>query len=174
MPTDFSSALARLLKDAELRRRFRDDPAATVDELLSEPSDRAALLEVDPDQLDEQAEGLVRKRFTEVAKLLPRSMASLGASAFSFFSEHAANFWPEGRRRHIDDAASFARYLRRRGVSAACEAELNAAIFAGGERLVAVRLSRIIVGRRRRRALQILFRHPRPTRQIFFYLGALG
>lgn len=174
MSLDFTTALARLLRDVELRRRFRVDPHATANELCSEASARAALLEVDVDQLDEQAEGLVRKRFAEVAELLPRSVARLRGTALPLFKEHAASFWPEGHRRHIEDAAGFARYLQRRGVSAACEAELHAAIFGGSRRMAAIRLTRIIVGRRTRRALQILLRYPQPARQIFIYLGAIG
>ena len=55
--------VGRLVTDEELRRRFEEQPAAVIDELIAEglrltPVERDALLEIDPSACDRFAEQL--------------------------------------------------------------------------------------------------------------------
>src|SRR5262245_47434545 len=109
---NFNTALGRLLRDPVLRLQFRGEPAAAVRALELRESDRHRVLGVDADQLDRQAEELLRKRFHEVARLMPRTIERLGADAYDEFERYAIGYWPSGHRRHVDDAARFGEYLR--------------------------------------------------------------
>lgn len=108
---DFVSALARLLTDRTLRDRHREDPEAVADALDCMGYDADKLIALDPAQIAEQADGLIRKRYHEVRALLPETMAHLGGRATRLFFEFAENHWPDGHRRHQEDALAFCRSL---------------------------------------------------------------
>jgi hypothetical protein len=165
MPADLTTVLGRLLSDPALRAEFRRDPAATA-RILD-----ADLEGLDPDELDQQAAALVDKRFNEAAKILPRTMALLGGDAEALFREHAAGFWPEGHRRHPEDAAAFGRFLEARGLPRS-RSELHRLRFAMGGGRAAFRLvPDAWVGGRPRRALQVLYRRRGAVRSVAIYLG---
>ncbi len=156
---DFTTALTRLLSDPKLRQAFREDRAALAARLgLIEP-DAAALVALDADDLDEQARMLIRKRFAEVARLLPETIHRLGAAAEQAFSDYAAAHWPTGHDRHPRDAAAFGLHLIRTGNVNACRAEIHRVAFASGRRRWAVHLVPVLTTRgRSRTVLQILHR----------------
>ena len=108
---DSVSALARLLTDRTLRDRHREDPEAVAAALGCAGVDADKLIALDPTQIAEQADGLIRKRYHEVRALLPETMAHLGGRAVRLFFEFAENHWPYGHRRHQEDALAFCRSL---------------------------------------------------------------
>lgn len=168
MPAEFTTILGRLLTDPELRRRFRRDPASAARALDADPSSLAA---IDPDGLDLQAETLLEKRLHEVSKLLPRTVAGLGIRGAPAFREYACAHWPEGHRRHAEDAAAFGSFLRERGFPL-CRSELNRHLFTMGSASWAIHLvADARVGGRSRRAIQLLFRRRGVVRSLAVYLG---
>ena len=165
MPADLTTVLGRLLSDPALRAEFRRDPEATA-RLLD-----ADLSGLDPAELEHQAETLVVKRFSEVSKILPCTIALLGGDAERVFRAHAALFWPEGHRRHAEDAAAFGRFLEERELPFR-RSELNRLRFAIGRGRVAFRfVPDAWVGGRARRALQVLYRRRGAVRSVAIYLG---
>lgn len=168
MPADAATVLGRLLADPVLRASLRRDPASVARTLEADPQ---LLADLDPKGLEEQAQGLVDKRFHEVAKLLPITITCLGASAAAVFAEHAAAFWPEGHRRHALDADAFGRFLEGRGLPA-CRSELNRLRFGmSGGRLGLRWVADAQVHGGARRALQILYRRRGAVRSVALYLG---
>jgi hypothetical protein len=168
VPSDAATVLGRLLADPAARAMLRRDPLLAAGALDADP----ALLEsLDLDGLEEQARGLVEKRFHEVAKLLPWTVAGLGPEAPAVFARHAAAFWPEGHRRHALDAESFARFLESRSLPL-CRSEVNRLRFGmGGSRFGIRWVSDALVEGRSRRALQILYRRRGAVRSLALYLG---
>jgi hypothetical protein len=168
MPADFTTVLGRLLADPALRAELRRDPGAVARAL---DADAAALHEIEIDDLERQAETLLDKRFHEVAKLLPLTVAGLGAAAPEVFREHALGHWPEGHRRHAADASAFGRFLEGRGLPRSAS-ELHRLRFAMGTgRLSLGFVADAWVGGRPRRALQLLYRRRGAVRSLAFYAG---
>jgi len=108
---DFTTALARLLSDAELRAEFATHPAAVASRLADHRDDVAALLAIDPAELETQAVGLVRKRTGQVAALLPQTWNQLPDASTRFADFAAGQPWPEGHQRHLNDAVQFGAWL---------------------------------------------------------------
>ena len=73
---DFTTAFARLLVAPALRRTYRHKPAAVARQLAVAESQRKAFCNLDPDNLERQAAGLISKRRYEVAQRRPRIQAS--------------------------------------------------------------------------------------------------
>ena len=139
---DFTTALARLLSDPVVREAYATDRRRTARRLSVRDADLDAFVSLDVADLMEQAEGLLRKRFHEAKRLLPSTLAQLGPQARAHFHAYATARWPEGHRRHLDDAESFCRYLTERGVSGVCPAEWNRMRFATSQRRWSVHLIR--------------------------------
>jgi hypothetical protein len=168
MPADATSVLGRLLADPALRAELRRDPGALARTLDVDPAELEGL---DPAGLDAQAETLLEKRFHEAGKLLPRTMAGLGAEAKPLFRSHAERSWPQGQRRHAQDAAAFGRFLEERRLPR-CRSELNRLRFALGHGRLSFGFVRDAwVGGRSRSALQILYRGRSGVRSLALYLG---
>ena len=166
MPADLTTVLGRLLVDPALRAELRRDPARVARML---DADALALREIEGDDLERQAETLVDKRFREVGKLLPLTLASLGAAAARIFREHALLHWPEGHRRHAADAEAFIRFLEERKLPRSAS-ELNRLRFARGRGRLSLRfVADAWVGGRPRRALQLLYRCRGAVRSLVFY-----
>lgn len=170
MEIDFQRALALLLRDAGMRCRLRDDPGAIIAQMKLDEADAAALNAISAAALDQQAHTLVRKRFSEVAAFLPRTLATLN-NAFEQFEEFAAGFWPEGHRRHFEDALAFARWLTRRSPGYVCSSERNRLEFIASGRRLGLRARKLMLGRRSRQAIQLFIRWNRRPREWTFYLG---
>jgi hypothetical protein len=168
MSADLTIALGKLLSDAALRERLRRDPEA-ASTLLD--INVATLRELDLEGLEAQAQGLIDKRFHEVAKRLPRTLAGLGARTAGTFREYATGVWPEGHDRHLQDAAAFGDFLKRRGLPV-CRSELNRVRFTCGRMPISIRLAPDVwVAGRSRWAVQVLIRRAAGVRSLAFYLG---
>lgn len=173
MGCDFTTALARLLSDRELRRRFTRDRAAAVEELGVSVEDREMVLRLDAEDLEAQARTLLQKRLHEVRRLLPVTFEQLGSAASDLFLSHAAVYWPTGHNRHLTDAVEFGGFLLRNRVHELYLAEYHRARFALTKQRWNLRLiRRYRIHGLRKCALQVLYRaRAGRTRQFVLYFG---
>ncbi len=105
-------ALARLYTDDRLRARFFAEPERVAVEIGLAPEDAERLLAVDRSRIELFAESLRIKRFGEVRRLVPRTLAAIGEEALrERFFEFARDFTPEGVHKHHADALAFAAHL---------------------------------------------------------------
>lgn len=153
---DEVSLLARLLGDAELRRRFVGDSQQVARELTDDPPTIEFLMKLDHVQLESQAETLVAKRKHEVSQLLPETWERLGSSSASLFKSYTTkSIWPDGHDRHVKDAQSFGSSLVGRARGELVMTELHRVRFILSRRRLFVRIVRGgLIGFR----IQILFR----------------
>lgn len=108
---DVVSALAHLLSDQVLRERFIAEPRHVAMKLGLQGRDLEVVCKLDALDLERQATTLLKKRWHEVSKLIPRTIAGL-EDGYSVFKYYAREHWPEGHRKHVEDAAGFLRFLR--------------------------------------------------------------
>lgn len=99
--------LACLLKSGALRDRYALDPEGVLAALHIRKSEWPAFASLPPDDLEFQSRILLRKRFTEVKKLLPQTCASLGDPAWAAFQSYGREHWPSDTGGAIEDALSF-------------------------------------------------------------------
>lgn len=111
-PENVVEALALLLSDAGMRRRFSENADIVINELKLNAQDRRLLQSVSAQQLEIQAQLLIKKRLREVYKIVPLTMKGLGTTVFSVFAQYAVQYWPQSHRRHEQDAARFCAYLK--------------------------------------------------------------
>jgi hypothetical protein len=170
---DFITALGRLLRDADLREAFVTNAAATVGSLGSSEAVRAALLSLEPADLEFQARGLLRKRFDLVRRVLPLTCQSLGAKAWPVFEDYARVCWPSGTLMEARDAEGFCSRLVRSHPEAVSRSESNRVQFAFGHRKAAVHwVGDLVINNRIRSGLQIFLRLNRfAWREHHVYLG---
>jgi len=109
---DFTTALARLLRDPAQREAFARDTAGVTQQLHVRADDRAAFERLVPEELEAQAMVLLRKRFREVEVRLPSTCAAHGPGCWRLFLAHARRGWPASASA---DALSFCEWLRERG-----------------------------------------------------------
>lgn len=172
MAIELTTALGRLLRDASLRQQYRQDPTGIARTLAVREDLLSALAGLDPDELDLQAEVLLRKRFQEVERLLPQTVTRLGPVAYQQFMRYASSAWPEGHLRHVEDSARFGSYLLEHARADVCRSELNRVAFLAGRRRFAVHWAPgIWLDGRRRHAIQVVYRRRGTPRQFFLYLG---
>jgi hypothetical protein len=112
---ELEGALARLYTDDALRERFFADPAREAATLGLSGDEAARLAASDRGRIDLFADTLRVKRFGEVSRLLPRTLAAAGEERFrQLFFEFATTFVPEGVHKHTADALAFASRLTAR------------------------------------------------------------
>ena len=105
--------LAVLYTDAALRQRFSIAPESVAEEFGIDAAAARQLADLPSAQVGGFARSLLRKRMNEVGRLLPATSRVLGARFAPLFESHAAQFQPQGLRRHFDDAVAFAAFLSR-------------------------------------------------------------
>ena len=111
---DFVSALAQLLVNPALRDTFSSNPQTAADLINITGADRQMFVSLPVAQIERQARLLITKRMREAFVMLPLTVKALGSSAAAYFSEYAAEYWPDTYRRHAMDALSFCNFLRSR------------------------------------------------------------
>ncbi len=170
---DLVTALGRLLTNPELRGVFNRDPAAVARRLVVAHEHLEAFLAIDHNGLETQSRALVTKRYHEVARLLPVTIAWLGEDSSAHFFDYAAGRWPKGHRRHLEDAIEFCAYLGRKRVKKICRAEYNRLRFVLARRRWAVHfVPDFPQAGRTRPAIQLLVRWGgRGTRQGALFIG---
>jgi hypothetical protein len=162
---DFQSALTRLLSDSPLRTRFREAPFAVATELVGDTALVSTLCALDSDQLDRQAETLLRKRQAHVAEIIPRTWKQSGGTAAALFREFAEQSpWPSGHRRHFQDAAGFCEFLKSSTLILPVAAEYHWAAFVADNRRLAVRFDlKLPIAQGTRVGLQLFCRNRQGT-----------
>jgi hypothetical protein len=112
---ELEGALARLYTDDALRERFFADPESVGSTLGLDGDESARLASSDRARIDLFADTLRTKRYGEVSRLLPRTLAAAGEGEFrSLFFEFAKTFIPEGVHKHNADALAYANWLAER------------------------------------------------------------
>ncbi|KAB2644307.1 MAG: hypothetical protein DVB27_12325 [Verrucomicrobia bacterium] len=173
-PIDFISALGQLLSDGALRDALAADPGAVAARLNLRESDRAALVQLVPADLEFQADILLRKRFGLVRRIIPETCRSLGAEAWPLFRAYARHHAVARESSGARDAHDFCLDLHQHRPAGLCQAERNRLHFAFSQSRFALHLIR------RRpapwqcpRALQFFLRLGRRRwREMTFYVRA--
>jgi hypothetical protein len=146
---DFTTALARLLRDGAWRDSFRENPSETADALHVRVADRAAFVSLSPNELEAQADTLLRKRIDQVKQFAPELCAGLGERLWPQFREYARRHWPE---KASDDALRFCEKISATDPRVVSKAEINRLRFTASNRCIC--LCRIGAFK-----IQILFRN---------------
>lgn len=150
--TEFSEALGRLLTDGQLRDFFAVDPHGAIASLCDDAHVRAELIALKIEELEFQAEVLLRKRFDLVKKFLPSLICRLETQAWPLFKDYSRTRWLQA----AEDALGFAEYARTLSPEQIDSREVNRLQFALGRRQF-LKLHWITIGPSRP-ALQVLFR----------------
>lgn len=171
MGLDLTTALGRLLTDAELRSQFFSNRAATVKRLEVDPAVAVVLQRLNEQAFECQARGLIDKRFHEVVNMIPMTIRHLGENARTWFSQYAESFWPGTHRRHLIDAIEFCRYVHGLRPGVCCRSERNRLEFRLARRRFAIHfVSDYYVAGKRRLAIQVLAQTNDgiPTENVFY------
>lgn len=156
---DFSTVLARLLSDGALRDAFAADRKAALAGFSLGGDDQQALENLDPEDLEFQAEILLRKRFDLVLRHLPTTCRKLPGEGRPDFIGYARCRWSGGEFAQQVDALEFCRFLRTHRPGAVDAEEENRLVFAtSGRRWAWFGILSWDEKGRRRPAGQILFR----------------
>lgn len=166
---DLPTILARLLRDGELRDKFRRAPTTALASFALSEEDQQALLALSPEDLEFQSRILRRKRFDLVRQLIPKTCSHLDEQGWLPFADYSRYQWPKG---HEQDAVAFLAYLTNLSLLPKEPAERNLLRFLSGSSKLALYL--VSVADRRGRArirLQILYRRRKNWRQVHLYFG---
>lgn len=137
---DFITALGRVLHDGTLRDAFAHDATAFVKTIDLRESDQASFLRLSPTDLEVQARVLLRKRFDQVRRLLPRTCQALGKSAWEHFVVSVRSSEAYGNDTKVQDAYRFCTHVARVQTSGVCAREFNRCRFAISRRGVSLHL----------------------------------
>jgi hypothetical protein len=110
---DLVTAIGRLLHNRQLRIEFEHAPEAVAIRLGLTDADSETFVRLDIGGIARQAEGLLSKRWHEVADLIPETTKELGREGRDLFRFYASNSWPAGHRRHYVDAFNFLKFLKK-------------------------------------------------------------
>ena len=120
-----AEAIAQLLSSCELREQFEHSPENVADQLCIAAEERRAFVGLSVEQLNRQSETLLNKRWHEVCRLAPKTIAMLNEQAEEVFRYYATNDWPIGHRRHPVDAFRFLHFLMANKLGQPDQAELK-------------------------------------------------
>lgn len=121
---ELQSALARLFTDAELRRRYQEDPRSVGTALGIGREEMEQWLALSSEQIANFSDGLLRKRLAAVRSLLPRSAKRLGHALDESFYAWAQTVPSQGMDHHLRDAWIFADRLLSENVASPWERDL--------------------------------------------------
>ena len=167
---DFTTALGRLLTDAELLSAFTQNPSLVADQLNVAKEVRAYFVTLSPQQVATQAKLLITKRMKEVYKFLPYTFQTYPETA-QHFKTYASTYWPKSYRRHLEDAHQFCLYLKTHHLFAA-QSEFNRIRFLqSGKRFRLTWATDVLIKGQRLPALQVFYRNKKTDGQWRFYIG---
>jgi hypothetical protein len=173
--TDFITAFGRLLRKGSLREAYAREPEKVADQLEIAVAHRAAFLALDPEDLEFQAEVLLRKRFDLVTRILPETCAQAGVQAWPWFNEFARDEWPAHTDTPVVDALKFCAHLISKCGSSPVDREFNRIRFVASKTVFAFHLlRRVCLHGRRRSCLQVLIRTPGRCWHEFLIFLSLG
>ena len=108
----FVQLLADLLADPRVRDELVHSPQELFARYELTLAEQRSLEAVNIQQLEEQAQSLIRKRWHAVARLIPDTIGSGPQQEMrSLFEFYATRHWPGDFRRHWLDAHEFLRFL---------------------------------------------------------------
>lgn len=108
---DDIESLALLLRSPQARAMLAKSSEALQDKYGMDDSSIEFVLSLDQEQIEEQAESLLRKRLFEIRFYAPSTLASLGDQTMHLFKSTVSEYWPAGGRRHMLDAKQFLEHL---------------------------------------------------------------
>jgi hypothetical protein len=175
---DFHTAFGRLLRDGSLRDAHALNAQAVMEQMAVRERDRPPLLQLVPDDLEYQAEVLLRKRLDALRPLLPETIQWLGSETWPVFHHYARTHWPTGIHPVLHDAYDFGLHLRQGRAESLCETEWNRLEFVIKRRRAAIYLLRPMNGDKQRRRQQWRWQFLvgnvfgfKRRREIFFWFG---
>jgi hypothetical protein len=173
---DNITALGRLLRDGVLRDAYAAQPSQTVEKLGVAESDRPPLLQLNSEDLEFQAQTLLRKRFETVSRLIPITCSNLREAAWSLFMAYARSHWPAGQPMQVLDARDFVRCLQEKHGSAIAPSETNRIRFALSQHRISIHfLKTFPLHSRPRHAVQLFFRFlPNRWSELLLYFALSG
>jgi hypothetical protein len=145
------------LHDGALRDAFARDASTFVKAINLRESDHAAFLRLSPTDLEVQARVLLRKRFDQVRRLLPRTCLALGKSAWEHFVSSIRSNETRGSSPFVEDAYQFCAHANRVRPGSVCAQEFNRCRFANGHQRASLHLVKHSVNHRLP-AIQLLIR----------------
>ena len=154
---DFTTALARLLQDGLLRNRLIASPESVIRQMELCETDRVALLALNAEDLEFQAQVLLHKRFDALRRVIPKTCEHLSDKTWPLFYEFARNYWPKDSPATAFDAYAFCSRVKRVHPSAVNKLEWNRLRFAFSRSFFATNLLRRNATQTRV-TLQILFK----------------
>lgn len=170
---DFITAFARLLRDGNLRETFAANPGAAAQQIHLCPPDLRAWLQLNPTEVEFQAEVLLRKRLDSVKFFAPETCRRLGEKLWPLFRDYARANWPPVGAAKFFDAFLFCQRLKQQTPAVLAVAEWNRLDFAASNRRLKIGFVRMPDTKRRpRRGLQIFLRGKnRRSHEFFFHFG---
>ncbi|MFT5323149.1 MAG: hypothetical protein ACI8P0_000995 [Planctomycetaceae bacterium] len=176
-PRGFVDALSQLLSDPRLRQRFENDRCAVINELGVSNEDAELLRQLDSPKLQQQAQGLMHKRQSEVARLMPITWERLSDDARKLFRDYAETTpWPCGHQRHLHDAAGFSEFLQTHTPDKTVKSECNWIEFRAGNGRFAIKfVPDLLLDGNERCGIQFLYRNSQGhAKQSSMSLTAIG
>lgn len=174
MKTEFVEMLAKLLSDSVLRLEYTRQPEQVLERNNLRERDKHIFLGISPQQLDAQADILIRKRMRELYAMIPVTMTGHGERAGNLFRAYAECNWPQGHQRHHLDAIRFCEYLKHAGMDFN-RSEYYRVRFAIGRARWQIRFVRDAwIGNCFKCAVQVLCRIGKRTYERRFYLYSLN
>jgi len=170
---DFITAFGRLLRDGNLRDVFALNPQHAGRQIYLRESDLPAWLQLDPADVEFQAEVLLRKRLDLVKWFAPETCRRLDKKLWPVFRQFARGNWPPEGGAKLSDTLLFCQHLRRQLPGAVAASEWNRLDFAHSKRRLGLRWVQIPTAKMStRRGLQFFIRG-RSQRwwEFFLYLG---
>ena len=164
-------AMALLLSNPKLRKEFSISAVDIAETLNVNDKERCLFCALSVDQLNQQAELLIKKRMREVYKFLPLTFQLLGDRTLNLFNQFAISFWPRSYRRHQEDAWRFCQYLKDNGYTYNCS-EWNRISFKQEKKKWKLKVVHdAFINKKQLVAIQLLFRIGHSVKEKQFYLG---
>ena len=170
---DFITAFGRLLRDGQLRDAFAANPTAVAGQIQLRSADLTTWMELNPTDVELQADVLLRKRLDLVKYFAPETCRKLGEKLWHEFRKFGRENWPPEGAGKITDAFQFCRRLRHNEPHTIVQSEWNRLDFAVSKRRVALHWIQMSGTKTKtHRGLQLFFRSKGGHwREFFLYLG---
>jgi hypothetical protein len=168
---DFITAFGRLLRDGKLRDAFAVNPRAVAGQIRLRESDLATWLQLNPIEVELQADVLLRKRLDLVKYFAPETCRRTGERLWQEFRKFGRENWPPESSEKITDAFQFCRRLMQTEPETLVQSEWNRLDFAVLNRRIALHWVRMS-GAKKCRGIQLFLRTSNERwREFFFYFG---
>jgi hypothetical protein len=135
---DFVTAFGQLLCDGALRDDFARQPEMVAERLNLAESERPAFTRLIPEEVELQAQVLLRKRLDIVRRVIPETCRQLQGSEVTTFFRYARRCWPREDEPAGRDALGFCRHLRCSNPKSLSEEEWHRLEFAFSSRRVSI------------------------------------